>query len=114
MHYWDEQSGSLDGQVDIGELDPSSVRVEHYDAYNDVVHVGCVAKRNCYTMVGRLPGWNPSFDRNDNLYFWMTPDGDKADRVARALRHLVELLQAEWKNSHTSPVDPSDPFAKPQ
>ena len=113
LHH-DDGGSTLDGQVDIRELDPTAVSVVHYDAFNDIVRVGCSQKKICYTEIGRIPGMTPSFDRSDNFNVWITPDGDKADRVARALRHLVELLQAEYKSSHTSPVDPNDPFAKPQ
>jgi hypothetical protein len=114
MHCSDEKVGSSDLQVDIRELDPTLVRVEHNNASNDVIQIGCTQKKTCSTHRYHTPGWEPGVERYDNFYFWMTPDGDKADRVARALRHLVELLQAEYKSSHTSPVDPNDPFAKPQ
>jgi hypothetical protein len=106
-----EGQQTLDGEVDILELDPMSVSVEHNDAISDVVQIACATKRNCYTIAGHTQGLNPSFDRSDHYYFWMTPDGDKADRMARALGQLIQLLQAEYKSSHTSPVDPKDPFA---
>jgi hypothetical protein len=115
LHSKDPEIGqTLDGQVDIRELDAMSVSVVHNDARSDVVQIACSKKRLCYTLVGHTPGMDPSFEpSSDSFYFWMTPDGDKADRMARALGHLVELLQAEYKSSHTSPVDPNDPFAKP-
>lgn len=37
-------------------------------------------------------------------------DDEKGQRLVRAFRHLIALLQQQYKQSHS---DPSDPFAKP-
>jgi hypothetical protein len=45
------------------------------------------------------------------LNFDFALDGEHGERLARALSHLLALLQQQYKQSHS---DPNDPFAKPQ
>jgi hypothetical protein len=115
MHSQDSD-GSLHGEIDILQLDPTSISVDHPDARTDVVKIACATKQKCYTQVGHTRSQDdpPSYDRYDYFFFSIAPDGDKADRLARALGHLIELLQAEYRRSHASPVDPNDPFATPK
>jgi len=47
----------------------------------------------------------------DGLELFTPGDKDHADRMGRALSHLIALLQQQYKQSHS---DPNDPFAKPQ
>jgi hypothetical protein len=47
----------------------------------------------------------------DHLVLWYGTDNEHSLRLARALSHLIALLQQQYKQSHS---DPSDPFAKPQ
>jgi hypothetical protein len=100
--------------VQILDLDPASVTVRHDGGVRDWISIQCLNKQNCDMVASSSSSGDHHFEHYNQFSFHIVPDADKADRVARALRHLVESLQAEYRQSHSTPNNPNDPFSKPQ
>jgi hypothetical protein len=90
-----------------------TVRVSQYGTYYSIVS-NCSNGMPCGTeSVETDSGGERNIrpEARESLAFSVGIDSERAERLARALSHLIALLQQQYKQSHS---DPNDPFAKPQ
>jgi hypothetical protein len=73
------------------------------------------AHDSCITLSGKAEAsdqtWTDVSMRIPNINIQARLDPEHGQRLARAVSHLIALLQQQYKQSHS---DPNDPFAKPQ
>ena len=106
--------GSLDPDSDLMQAPILAVdcRAEAREVNaSSGVSLYCLNQKDCW--VSKTPD-NHSYaaPKVDNkVYAFMPTDPDRADRYARALSHLVFLLQQDYRQRHAA--NPNDPFAKP-
>jgi hypothetical protein len=78
--------------------------------------LGCEGNKQCVSAEGattNATGLNVPYQNRATVFSigYITPDPEAAQRLQRALRHLVLLMQQQYRAQH--PADPNDPFGKP-
>jgi hypothetical protein len=89
----------ISSEASIITLDPTSIRSLAGD-----VSIACTENASCVASTDDLHGKTSS---NSLGLFSYTRDEDQGERLAKAYKHLIELLQAE----HRAKRDQGDPFA---
>jgi hypothetical protein len=107
-------SANVQLRLFVNQLDchPGTTFPYASDGGGFLVSLTCAGLSSCEREYMTLDdrSWASSGSRID-LMIPSPGDRDHADRMTRALSHLVALLQQQYKQSHS---DPNDPFARPQ
>jgi hypothetical protein len=79
------------------------------------LRVSCLGNEECFVYSSELLGSDQPHQKHEHgeaaITQQLKTNTEKADLYARALSHLVLLLQQDYRQRHAA--NPNDPFAKP-